>query len=307
MAVLRTGDATAQFGVGVVRHRVASGVWQRPCRGVVVTHNGGLSPAEALTVALASAPPGSALAGPTALALDGFTGFADDRIHIVIPRGGRHPSQPDLIVHVSRELSDADVHPQRSPRRTRPARSIIDLASWQTSQRRARTVVIAAFQQGLLNVRQVREALTRRGPCRHRALIVESILDASGGVQSLPERDFATIWAATGLPRPTHQRRLRRQDRHFYLDVYCESLGFGVEVHGVHHLGVSQWDADLTRANEIVIAGIPVLQFTSFAVQHEPRRVADQLLAMAASRGWVGTNRPALTLLGRRKRRTVRA
>jgi very-short-patch-repair endonuclease len=211
-----------------------------------------------------------------------------------------------LVVHVSRELTPSDIHPSRSPRRTRPARSVIDHASWQTSERRARAIVIAAMQQGLVSIRQIREALTRRGPCRHRALIVESILDASGGVQSLPERDFATIWAATGLPILSRQRRLRRPDGHYYLDAYCEALGFGIEIHGIQHLGVDHWDADLARANEIVIAGEPILQFTSFAVRRQRRRVAEQLMAMAVSRGWDRTDRPAFASLEQPKRRTMR-
>lgn len=306
MPVLTIAQANTQFGIAAVRHRIERGAWQRPCRGVVVTHSGPLNRTELLACALASAPPGSALAGPTALESETFTGFEDDRIHVVIPRGGRHPSMTGIFVHVSRELTDADIHPLRSPRRTRPARSAIDHASWQTSERRARAIVIAAMQQGLVSVRQMREALTRRGPCRHRALIVESILDSAGGTQSLPERDFATIWAATGLPRLTHQRRVRRPDGHFYLDAYCAGLAFGIEIHGIQHLGASHWDTDLGRANEIVIAGEPVLQFTSFAVRRERRRVAEQVLAMAVSRGWDRTDGPAFTLLEQPKRRTNR-
>ena len=59
--------------------RVARGMWQSPCRGVIVTHNGPLTPDEAWAVALASAPPRSALAGPTALEVHGMVGFEDDR------------------------------------------------------------------------------------------------------------------------------------------------------------------------------------------------------------------------------------
>lgn len=286
MAVFRTADAIISVGRTPLRRNLARGLWQHPCRGVVVTHNGPLSDTERLEVALASAPPGSALAGPTALRLHGLTGFDDDTIHVVIPRGGRHPSMPGLDVHVSRELSDLDVHPHQRPTRTRAARSAIDFASWQRNDRRARGIIIATLQQGLTNTRGIREALTRRGPCRHRALIVQSVLDAAGGIQSLPERDFRSIWARSGLPRLTHQERVRGPSGSYYLDAYCAELGFGIEIHGIPHMGVQRWTDDLTRGNEILIRGRPVLQFSSYAIRHAPAEVVDQLLRMATSRGW---------------------
>ena len=284
--MLRTADAIAAVGRTALRRNLARGLWQQPCRGVVVTHNGPLSDTERIDAALASAPPGSALGGPTALQLDGLVGFDDETIHVVIPRGGRHPSLPDLEVHVSRELSTLDVHPHREPTRTRAARSAVDFASWQRNDRRARAIIIATLQQGLTNTRGIREALTRRGPCRHRALIVESVLDAAGGIQSLPERDFRNIWARSGLPRLTHQERVRGRNGTYYLDGFCAALGFGIEVHGIPHMGVQRWTDDLTRGNEILIRGRPVLQFTSYAVRHAPADVIDQLRRMAMSRGW---------------------
>lgn len=286
MTVLTTSQAIETVGRSSMRRRLDRGVWQRPCRGVVVTHNGPLTFDERVAVALASAPPGSALAGPTALAIDGFTGFDDGQLHIVIPRGGRHPSMANLTVHVSRELSDSDVHPARAPRRTRPARSVVDFASWQASERRTRSIVIASQQQRLTTTRTLREALTRRGPCRHRALIVESILDAAGGIQSLPERDFRAIWERSRLPGLTHQKSVRAPGGRYFLDAYCEALGFAVEVHGVQHQAVQQWDGDLVRANEIAIQGRPCLQFSSFAVRRIPDSVIDQLHRMAMARGW---------------------
>ncbi len=285
---MRVAQANAEHGVGFVRHQVARGMWQRPCRGVIVTHNGPLTHDEAWAVALASAPPRSALAGPSALEVHGMVGFGADRIHVVIPAGGRSPSCEGLVVHESTELTDADVHPAHEPRRTRVARSVIDLASWCDNDRYARAAVIAVLQQGLVNTARMRDALTRRGPCRRRGLIVESILDAAGGIQSLPERDFDMLWRAAGLPRPTRQRRVRGKDGRYYLDASWESLGMSAEIHGIPHQAVRQWDADLRRANEIVIGGERLLIFSSYAIRHQQVAVADQLFRMAKACGWTG-------------------
>lgn len=302
--VMRTTEAAVEFGRSRVRHRIAAGIWQYPCAGVVVLHNGPLSWQDRIDVALASARPGSALWGPTALTVDGMEGFTAPEIHLVLPTGSRLPRCPGLIVHESCELTDADVHPARTPRRTRAARSVVDWASWQTNPRRARAIVIAAIQQGLVNTRSLREALTRRGPCRHRGLIIEAVLDAASGIQSLPERDFSEIWTATRLPRITRQKRVRGPNGSFFLDAFCAEIGFGVEVHGAPHLAVEQWDRDLDRSNTINATGVPLLFFSSHTVRHAKRHVADQLLAMARRHGWDGpTNLPSLRLLEPPKRR----
>jgi hypothetical protein len=308
-SVMRVAEANARHGAGVVRHRVARRVWQRPCRGVIVTHNGPLTDQERWAVALASAPPRSALAGPSALEVHGMTGFGAERIHVVIPAGGRSPSWDGLVVHESTELTEADVHPSHEPRRTRVARSVVDLASWCTNDRYARAAVIAALQQGIVNTARMRDALTRRGPCRRRGLIIESILDAAGGIQSLPERDFDVLWRAAGLPRPTRQHRVRGKDGRYHLDATWESLRMSAEIHGIPHHAVRQWDADLLRANEIVIGGERLLIFSSYAIRHEQVAVADQLFRMARACGWTGPGPDlhALQLLQQRKRMKFRA
>jgi len=143
-------------------------------------------------------------------------------------------------------------------------------------------------QQGLARPADLRDALSRRGPCRQRALINESILDAEGGKQSLPERDFDVILRRFGLPMPTRQRVLARPDGRYYLDVGWERLDAAVEIHGIPHLSVLQWDQDLFRANEIAIMGPRLLAFSSYAVRHEPDLVGDQTVRLLRRKGWGG-------------------
>jgi hypothetical protein len=207
--VMRMSEAIDRFGLGVVRNKVDRGMWQKPCRGVVLLHNGPPTDEQLLAVALSSAARGAVLGGLTALALDDLDGFSPGRPQVVLPSGARRPSQEGLEVHWSTQLDHRDVHPLAEPRRTRPARSLVDAASWTSNERLARAIVIAGVQQGLTSTRHLREALTRRGPCKHRALVVESILDAAGGIQSLPERDFDEVCRFAGLPRPTRQRLVR--------------------------------------------------------------------------------------------------
>lgn len=280
-SVMTTAQAYRRFGRNVTIKSLRRQLWQRPVRGVVVTHNGPIDAETWEYITLAASQSGAALGGLTALAHDGFRGFAAPARQLVLPDGARRPPVPNVEAHWSTFLDERDVHLVRQPRRTRVARSVVDAASWTSNRRLARAIVIAAMQQRLTSVRHLRESLGRRGKCRHRALIVQSILDAHGGIQSLPERDMGMILARLGW-RVTHQRPVKGRDGRYYLDVYIADLDLSIEVHGIPHLAVQQWDQDLHRANEIVIAGARLLIFSSYAIRHEPAAVIDQLLRFAA-------------------------
>ncbi|MCL8250216.1 hypothetical protein AERO_02380 [Aeromicrobium fastidiosum] len=283
--VFRSAEADTAFGAATVRRRVRRGQWRRPARGVVVTHSRELDRREQQELALCLAPPASALGGLTALERDRLKGFGQTTTWVVLPEGARRP-QHDAVFHWSTRLDHEDVHPTHEPRRTRTARSLVDAASWAPSDRAARTYVIAAFQQGLVSARTVREALQRRGPCRRRALIVESVLDAVGGIQSLPERDFDDVRRSVGLPAPTRQARAKGSDGRFHLDATWDDWDIAVELHGVGHLEAEQWSTDLARANEIVIGGRRLLAFSSFSVRRQRAEVGDQLVRLFLARGW---------------------
>ncbi len=91
--------------------RVASGRWQRPCRGVLVAHSGPLDERQILRVALLAAGRQAALAGLTAARLDGLTGFGDKApvsgrpVHLIVPAGFKRRLTPPLgnmVIHCSR-------------------------------------------------------------------------------------------------------------------------------------------------------------------------------------------------------------
>lgn len=288
--VLTHAQALGSFSRSHVRHQLASRRWQRPCRGVVIMHNGPLSASQQAWVALLSAAPGSALGGLTALAFDNFEGFPrqGDKHDVVVPHGASRPKSSLVRPHWSRLLGNDAVHPVRAPRRTRAARSLVDEASWSTNPRRARAVILAGVQQRLARPADLLAVLAARGPIRYRALIMESVLDATGGIQSLPERDYGLLCRRNHMPLPTRQRVLQREDGHYFLDLDWEQYGTACEIHGIPHLAVLQWDSDLLRANEIVIRGPRLLIFSSYAVRHESERVASQTARLLRRGGWSG-------------------
>ncbi len=279
-------DALGAFGRAHVRRMIRNNVWQLPAPNVYVTHNGPLLPAERLEVARLAGGTGAVLGGLTALEVDGFDGASSPHPVVVMPIGARRPAHDDVIARWSSKLGPEDVHPLRIPPRTRPARSLVDAASWAGTDVAARRIIITGIQQGLATTRTLREALTRRGTCKRRALIVESILDAAGGIQSLPERSFDSIVAAHHLPRPTRQRPVRGPDGRFYLDADWPEHGVAAEIHGIPHLSVARWDDDLHRGNEVVIGGRRVVVFSSFGIRRRRDHVGDQLRRLLLSAGW---------------------
>jgi very-short-patch-repair endonuclease len=284
--VLRIADADSRFGRSAVASALRVGRWQQPHPRVVVLHNGPLSRAEFCVVAVAAAAPGAAVAGPTALEVWGLPGFGEETVHVALRQGQRRPTLAGARYLLSSRLESEDVHGVRRPPITRPARSVLDTASLAKSPRWARAVVLAAVQRRLVTPRALDEALDRRGPCRHHGHLVETIVDARGGVQSLPEQDFDRIVRFRGLPSPERQQRVRGRDGHYYLDAGWDRFRVGAEIHGAHHADALQWEEDLARANDIALGGRRVVQLTSWSVRHEPYRVADLLEALLRSAGW---------------------
>ena len=206
----------------------------------------------------------------------------------MLPEGGRRPRLDGLVTSWSTQLGTDEVHPARTPPRTRIARSLIDGASAQQTPGRARAIILAGVQQRLVVAESLMAALVTRGACRYHRLVAESIMDAAGGMQSLPEKEFDMIRRRRRLPVTNQQRVLRRQDGRMYLDKLWMSYDVSVEIHGLPHLQVSRWEADLERQNEIIILGPRLICFSSYAIRHEADRVGDQLERALRRGGWQG-------------------
>ena len=278
-AVLTVASAIAMIGEPAVRWRLHSRRWQRPCRGVLVTHSGGISETERLWIAVLGAGPQAVLGGLSAARLDGLTGFDDRATPLLIPACRQlRTSLPGVTVHRSRVLGPGDVHPARLPPRTRLARSLLDAAAWSGSDDRARAVLAAGVQQRLVRPDQLETALGPRPRLRRHALIASTLADIAGGAQALSELDFARLTRRYGLPAPDRQvMRLDRDGRRRWLDAYWDEAHLAVEVDGLWHMEATAWWADMRRGNDLLISGLRVLRFPAFGVRDQPGVVAAQI------------------------------
>lgn len=278
-SVLTVADAVSRFGADRVRWMVKSGRWQRPRRGVVVTHSGVLTRQEQVLADLLSCGSGAVLGGITAATLDGLSGFGTPVTHVLLSPGRKRVKQDGVMVHRSRALDDFDIHPTRRPIRTRIERSVIDAASWAATEKVAMAVVAASVQQKLVRPGDLRAALERLPKLRRRALIREVVDATDGGSLSAYEVEFLRLCRRYGLPLPN--RQVRRRDSTGmtrYTDAEFDDFDVVAEVDGAQHLEVSTWWDDLDRQNDLVIDDkLTVVRFVGLALRRDPRRVAGRL------------------------------
>jgi hypothetical protein len=280
-AVITVASATASLGWPAVRWKLDSGRWQRPCRGVLITHSGPVGEEEALWVAVLGAGRQAVLGGLTAARLDGLAGFKDHRIHVIVPAARRVRAHlPGVLVHRSRVLGPDDVHPVRLPSRTRIARSLLDAAAWMGTDNGARAVLAAGVQQRLLRPDDLAMVLERHQRLRRRALIAATLADIAGGAEALSELDFCRLTRRYGIPEPDRQVvHVDHAGRRRWLDAYWEEARLVVEVDGLWQMDAAIWWADMSRDNDLTVTGHRVLRFPAFAVRDHPAVVATQIKA----------------------------
>lgn len=283
--VLTRGQlGTLGFGWDRIETALRTRRWRSFGRNVVVLDNAPLSPEQRLWVAVLMPEKLSALAGPTAAAEAGLAGFETAQVHVVVPHG-THARVPAWIkLHESRRFSAADICPASAPPRTRPARCVIDTATWSRSPRRAAAVLCAAVQQRLCTAGQLADELGVAGSIRHVRIMRGVLGDISGGAHTLTEIDLGRLAHRAGLGPPRRQVRRRDSDGSLrYLDAEFDlpdGSVLAVEIDGRGHFEVANWVDDLTRQNDVVIDGRIVLRFASLTVRFSEQKVVDQLRRM---------------------------
>jgi hypothetical protein len=265
--VVTTAEALRYLSPSILRWRLTSGRWQQVCHGVVVVQSGPLSATQQLWAALLWGGKGALLAGLTAARLEGLHGFTEPGIHLLLPATTQVRKLPirgspralvgePIVVHRSRWLDEADVHPVRQPPQTRVARSLVDAAAWTATDDRARALLAAGVQQRLVRPSDLMAITARPTRLRRRLLIQATLADVAGGAHALSELDLADLLRRFGVPEPDRQASRRDQDgRRRWLDAVWEAARLIVEVDGRWHTDVTTWWEDMQRDNEFTISG----------------------------------------------------
>jgi very-short-patch-repair endonuclease len=232
--------------------------------------------------------------------LDGFTGFGDkasliDRpVYLLAPYGYKRRTPPlklTVVTHYSQALTDVDVHPDRQPRRTRIARSLIDAAAWMPTDRGAMAILAAGVQQRLVRAQDLSQVMDRMGALHRRKLIGETIGDIAGGSQALSELDFTRqVIRAFRLPEPSRQAARRdARGRRRWTDVMWDDYKIVVEIDGAQHAAdpLQRWD-DMERDIDLGLDGYQSLRFPAWLVRANPEYVARKILEALRRAGYQG-------------------
>lgn len=267
--------------------RHTSGRWQVLVPGVSASHCGEPSVAQLAWAAVLHCGDGAALTADWALLRQGFRANARPMsVHVAVPEGrvvrtGARLAGGVLVVpHQVRRLSGL-VHPARSPAVVRVAPAALHAAAFAGSDRAAEWRLAAVVQQRLTGTDALRDALAGMPRLRRRALVRNVLDDVELGAQAAGELAFLKLLRRNGLPTPDRLQRLVRADGKRYLDAWWERQRVGAEIDGAHHVEVGQWDADVLRANAVVVAGrqdrVLMLRFTTGNLRHDEPLVVRQL------------------------------
>jgi hypothetical protein len=268
-----------------IRRRVRAGRWQIAGRAVVL-HNAELTQRNLKWSAVLSVKGPAAVCVRTAPAGYRLLGFESIEVEVLIGAKERVPEIEGVRWRRHRRFSTADISPGPRPAAVRPARAVIDAASWTDEPRVACALMIAAVQQQVTKVAALREALDAAGQIRHRRHLTAVLVDIEGGVDSLSEKEFGTLARRAGLPPPKRQSvRLDAAGRRRYLDAAFGA--FSVEIDGGFHLRPLNYWADTRRHNELVLGGDRILRFPSVAIRLEPEVVVAQLRAAGIAFGLI--------------------
>ncbi|MGH3095911.1 MAG: hypothetical protein ACRDMV_07920 [Streptosporangiales bacterium] len=258
--------------------------WQALGPRVLVLHNGPMTFRQQLWAAVLNAGPRAALCARTAAAEAGLGGWEGNGIEIVVQRGRKLPPLPGVPVrvHESRRFEfERDVHPTRLPTQTRPERSVVDAAAWTRNPRSAMGLVAAAVQQGITTSTRLLDELEVNGRIRHRHLLQLGLLDVEGGADALSEIDLGRLCRDYGLPEPERQVvRTEPSGRRRYLDAVIRApagASVAIEVDGSLHLLPRRYWDDMSRDNELVIAGERRLRFPTIALRVDRHLAAGQI------------------------------
>jgi very-short-patch-repair endonuclease len=273
-----------------VKWLVESGRWQSAFRGTYVAYSGPVNADTRQHAALLYGGEGAALSHESAGFLWRLCG-SPSAVHLCVPYHRVVDPQPGLVVHRSRTLTDADVHPVFRPRRTRIERTVLDLLCGERSAEAALGPVADAIRDRATTPDRLREALRSRSRTRWRRVVLDALPDIRAGVQSVLELRDAALRRQHGLPMGSRQV-MRRQDGTEHLDVVVEEHRLHVELDGrLGHDRAREILRDMKRDNRSEVAGLRHLRYGWSDIVDRPCQVALEQALVLSEEGWRGAFR----------------
>jgi very-short-patch-repair endonuclease len=232
------------------------------------------------------------LDGVSALLAAGLQQWAEEAVHVAVPKSATPQRCRGVVVHETRRYEASSVIAGQVPR-MRPATAAVHAALWAVTDRQGATVVLMAAQQRLFSAAELAEEVDKVKWSRRRRLLRDLALAVGGGIETLGEREFATLCTKRGLPAPDRQVRRRTDSGTWVYDNTWDVYGVTAEVDGSQHREPAAWIPDALKQNAAALGGHVVLRIPNLALRVDPEPFLDQLEAALRAGGWSGPRRSA--------------
>jgi very-short-patch-repair endonuclease len=216
------------FTAKMVRNRLARRCLRRIHRGVYAV--GGDLEVElgAETAALLAVGEGCMLGQRSALWLWGLTAEAPEGVEVIVAAPLSAKSRPGIRVRRSTTLTALDVTLHRGLPVTTPARTLLDLATYDPDRRAVEQALDEGLARRLVSATKLRDAAAR-APGLRGGRVLEELLDpdrARGVTRSQAEERLLEIIRRAGLPDPERNVRIGP----FTVDFLWRASGLVIEV-----------------------------------------------------------------------------
>ncbi|MBL7499625.1 type IV toxin-antitoxin system AbiEi family antitoxin domain-containing protein [Frankia sp. CNm7] len=299
--VVTTREAVAAgFTRAEIRRLVEAGRWQLYSGEVLVTQPGPLTLIQRLWCALVSIGSDALLGGASAAALDGFRGYDEPWLTVILATGRRVAPRPGVRVRATARLGDEDLCLDSWPPRTTLPRSLVDIAEWAPCHDEAKTVLALAVASGIVESDELRAALARRGPITRRQVISDALDDLDAEAPWVPELLYRRVEARHGLPPGRRHGPDPRSPGRF--DVSYERWQLRLEL-GTSPMGGIRTATEVVAAPTRMAAGVPllggpgparasrlVLRAPMLLLRQEPDRIGAAVATTLRQRGWPGAS-----------------
>ena len=259
---LITAEQSIAAGISVDtrKRRVQAGRWIRIAPGVFAVAGTPVTSRQRALAAVLAAGPGAVCSHTTAAALYGLSGCPFRAVEITVPRGRSHRSRL-ASVHEAMDLPRGDMTTVDGIPVTRPARTIVDLAS-RVPRAVLEDAVDDALVRRLTTVTRLSERLDAlSGPGRRRSVVLRQILSCweSGELpDQVAEARLLRRLVAHGLPSPAVQYEVRDPQGRFVArpDLAYPDARVAVELNGFRWHGTPRrYAGDQARARRLAALG----------------------------------------------------
>jgi len=254
------------FASSTIDDRLTSGAWVKVFPRVYRLAGAPTTWKQSL-VAASLAWGGGVISHTAAAALHELIGFKPGRIELIVPRK-RERALPHRV-HRPRYLDKIDVMTVDAIPVTRPARTLIDLATC-LDRDRLEEVLDDALRRRLVSLPKLRWRMGELGARKVLKQLVEE--RAHGVTESNLEIRVLRALRAAGLPKPVVQHPIGR----YRVDLAYPDARIAIECDGYQfHSGRQRFDADRSRRN--------VLTAMKWTVLHATWTDVEQLVATVAA------------------------